>query len=108
MSHQIKTLPSGIVIENVPHKYDKYCWYIKGTFFIHNEGEPAFENKNGDKYWYQHNNEHRLDGPAIEYANGSKSYCVNGVSYEEEDYWNQLKVKEYKYLKEHPELQCFI
>ena len=109
MSYETKILPSGIVIEDRPNKYEKYCWYIEGTYIIHNEDEPAIEYKNGNKCWYQHNKYHRTDGPAIEYTDGHKYYWINGDrSYEEEEYWNHPKVKEYMYLKEHPELECFI
>jgi len=31
----------------------------------------------GSKYWYYENNFHRLNGPAIERANGDKEYWVN-------------------------------
>lgn len=84
MNYQIKTLPSGIVIENVPNDDQKYRWYIKGTHLLHNEGKPA-----------------------IEYANGAKYYCVGNVSYNEKDYWNHPNVLAFKYLKEHPELEAF-
>jgi hypothetical protein len=33
---------------------------------------------NGDKYWYLNGNCHRVDGPAIEYANGETRYSING------------------------------
>lgn len=33
----------------------------------------------GDKLWYNKNNQlHRLDGPAVEYADGSNEWYVNG------------------------------
>lgn len=108
MSYESKTLPSGIlIIKEERHKYKAYYWYIKGTSILHNEGEPAVGRINGTKWWYQYNKYHRSDGPAIEYANGSKSYYINGISYEEEDYWKLPDVKEFLYLKEHPELQAF-
>ena len=34
---------------------------------------------NGDKRWYNKNDKlHRLDGPAVEFANGTKWWCQNG------------------------------
>lgn len=124
MSYEIKTLPSGIIIENVPNDDQKYRWYIKGTHLLHNEGDLAIEYNNGDKCWYQHDKRHRLDGPSIEYLDGSKSkfhhldgqaieygdnkgYRINGQPYSEEEYWKHPAVLAYKYLKEHPELQAF-
>lgn len=107
MKYQTKTLPSGIVIENIPENNEKYRWLIKGTNILHNEGDLAVENISG-KFWLQQNKYHRLDGAAIEYTNGYKSYCINTLSYKEEDYWNHPAVKEYIYLKEHPELESFL
>lgn len=107
MKFETKVLPSGITVENRPHRSEKYCWYIKGTTIIHNEGEPAI-NIMGTKQWCQHGKLHRLDGPVIEYANGAKYYCVGNVSYNEKDYWNHPNVLAFKYLKEHPELEAFV
>jgi hypothetical protein len=39
---------------------------------------PAIEWANGDKYWYQNGKRHRIDGPAIEYADGDKIWYQNG------------------------------
>ena len=39
---------------------------------------PAVEYSDGTKYWYQNGFLHRLDGPAIEFSNGSKSWFQNG------------------------------
>ena len=39
---------------------------------------PAIEYANGDKYWYIDGKRHRLDGPASEYANGGKSWFIDG------------------------------
>lgn len=118
MSYQTKTLPSSIIIENRSNTVQKYRWYIKGTYFLHNEGEPAVEYKNGNKFWYQHHKFHRLDGPAMEYRlfdrdgslihTGGTLYYINSDSYEEEDYWKHPEVKRYMYLKEHPELEAFV
>ena len=35
-------------------------------------------NTNGGKFWYQDDELHRTDGPAIEYANGNKHWYQNG------------------------------
>jgi len=32
----------------------------------------------GTKHWYQNNKLHRVDGPAIEYADGTKFWYVDG------------------------------
>ena len=111
MSYETKILPSGIVIENRPGDAQdelKYCWFIEGTNLLHNEGKPAFEYNDGSKYWIQHNRFHRLDGPSIEFVSGYNNHYIYDVSYSKEDYWNHPKVKEYMYLKEHPELESFV
>lgn len=108
MNYETKTLPSGIIIENRPSGNYKYAWYIKNTWIVHNEGEPAMEYSNRNKSWYQHDKYHRLDGPAYEEANSYKRYYINDVSYEEEEYWNHPDVLAFKYLKKHPELKAFV
>lgn len=44
---------------------------------LHKLDGPAIEWKNGDKSWYVNGERHRLDGPAVEYLNGYKSWYVN-------------------------------
>ncbi len=41
---------------------------------------------NGDRYWYLNGEIHREDGPAIEYADGSKRWWLNGINYTEEEF----------------------
>ena len=43
---------------------------------------PAMEYSDGTKVWYLHGKRHRIDGPAIEWAYGDKSWCLNGFSLE--------------------------
>ncbi len=49
----------------------------------------------GDKAWYINDILHRIDGPAIEYANGSKFYWIMGKEYSYEDW---LSIKDYPLL----------
>ncbi len=42
--------------------------------------------ENGGKYWYQNGIFHRMNGPAIEYANGEKTWYLIGKQYTEEEY----------------------
>jgi len=45
----------------------------------------------GTKLWYRKKRLHRKDGPAIIYADGSKSWYLNGVCYEtKEKYFDAL------------------
>lgn len=44
---------------------------------LHRLDGPAIEWANGDKAWYQDDKLHRLDGPAYEGTNGYKSWWQN-------------------------------
>ena len=50
----------------------------------HREDGPAVESANGGKSWYLNGKRHREDGPAVESANGSKSWYLNGKLHREE------------------------
>jgi len=52
-------------------------WYKEGTDILHRENGPAVEFANGTKAWYQNGKYHRTDGPAIEYVDGNKYYYLN-------------------------------
>ena len=45
---------------------------------FHRIDGPAIEHANGSKYWYIDGKLHRVDGPAIERANGTKEWFVDG------------------------------
>ena len=55
---------------------NKY-WYNKQKE-LHREDGPAIEYAIGSKYWYKNGLLHREDGPAVECANGNKSWYVEG------------------------------
>ena len=52
----------------------------------HRKDGPAIEWANGDKSWYLNGKCHREDGPAIEYANGTKAWYLNGQFLTEEEF----------------------
>ena len=49
----------------------------------HREDGPAIEYADGSKAWYQNGRRHRADGPAIEWANGGKEWYWNGQCHRE-------------------------
>ena len=51
-------------------------WYLNGK--LHRIDGPAIEGANGDKRWYLNGKQHRIDGPAMEYTNGDKEWFLNG------------------------------
>jgi len=57
------------------------AWCKDGTYFYHKNDGPAVEYADGTKYWYQDGLRHRLDGPAVERVDGTKSYYLNGRYY---------------------------
>jgi hypothetical protein len=46
--------------------------------------------REGTKRWWLNGKRHRVDGPAIEYADGSKYWYFNGVGYTKQDYYREL------------------
>ena len=45
---------------------------------LHRLDGPAIEYAGGTKDWYQNDQLHRLDGPAVEWANGNTEWWQNG------------------------------
>ncbi len=48
--------------------------------------------KNGTRYWMKNGDYHRLDGPAIEYADGTKKYWIEGKEFSEKEFLEQIKI----------------
>ena len=57
---------------------DKFYYRDKTMTMRHRIDGPAIECADGYKAWFVDDKRHRLDGPAIEYANGSKEWYVDG------------------------------
>ena len=47
--------------------------------------------ENGDKFWYQNDKLHRLDGPAMEWSDGSKDYWIEDEKYSYEDWKKKVE-----------------
>jgi hypothetical protein len=56
-------------------------------------GNPEI-NKHGIKFWYQHGQLHRDDGPAIEWPDGEKSWYINNQYLSFDDWLNQLNMSD--------------
>jgi hypothetical protein len=67
-------------------KFGTKFWFQNDKF--HRVDGPAIEYADGLKYWYQNGLLHRLDGPAIEYPDGYKEWWYKGefisVTYQKE------------------------
>ena len=57
-------------------EYGSKRWYLNGK--CHRIDGPAVEYANGKKSWYLNGKCHRVNGPAIEYADGDKYWYLNG------------------------------
>ena len=69
---------SGPAVES-PH-YEQWCQ----NGICHREDGPAREWASGTKWWYVEGKLHRLDGPAMESANGTKLWFLNGRLHRED------------------------
>jgi len=57
---------------------DKRYYKNQKMTALHRLDGPAVEYADGRKFWYVDGKRHRLDGPAFEYANGPKAWYVDG------------------------------
>ena len=57
-------------------------WTLNGQ--DHRDDGPAIEFSNGSKQWWVHGKLHRLDGPAIESISGTKEWWLNGKRHRED------------------------
>jgi hypothetical protein len=73
------------------NEYGTY-WRLNGE--LHRENGPAIEYAGGTKYWYLNGKYHREDGPAIERSDGSKRWYLNDEYLTEEEFNKRTKVTE--------------
>lgn len=66
---------------------------------LHRVGGPANYGCDFEEY-YKHGKLHNLNGPAVSYPYGDKSYYIEGICYEEKEFYK--KVVEIKKEKKDP------
>jgi hypothetical protein len=66
-------------------------WYNEDGL-LHRLDGPAVERANGHKSWYQNGNLHRLDGPAVCGSHGGKQWYIGGVEYTEEKFLAKIEI----------------
>ena len=66
-------------------------WYFNSAGQLHRDDGPAIEYPDGSKSWCQNGQLHRTDGPAIECADGTKRWYINGVRLTEADFNQAVK-----------------
>jgi hypothetical protein len=61
----------------------------------HRTDGPAVEWANGSKQWWVNDQRHRTDGPAIEYTDGMKRWYIHGEELSEEEFrqWKRSQRK---------------
>ena len=52
-------------------------WWYNENNLRHRTDGPAIEYADGSKFWYLHDKCHRVDGPAVERADGTKHWYLN-------------------------------
>ena len=81
LQNQEELMTTQYIIKN-----DNGIFYYKDKEMTirHREDGPAVEWANGTKYWWLNGELHREDGPAIEWANGTKYWWLNGELHRED------------------------
>jgi hypothetical protein len=67
---------------------DKF-WCQNGQ--LHRINNPAAEYANGINWWCQYGKYHRLDGPAVEGLNGYKAWYIENIKYTEEEFNKKIQ-----------------
>ena len=66
-------------------------WYKDAKMTIrHRVGGPAIEWADGDKSWWLNGLRHRQHGPAVEYANGDQRWYLNGQQLTEQEHAHRV------------------
>ena len=60
--------------------------YFNNAYELHRTDGPAVEWAGGTKSWYQNGQLHRTDGPAIVYSDGTKEWYINGEELTEAEF----------------------
>ena len=58
---------------------------------LHRTDGPAIEYVDGSKSWCQNGQRHRTDGPAVEWPGGSKAWYINGERLNEAEFNQRVK-----------------
>ena len=66
-------------------------WYYNSAGQLHRDDGPAIEYPDGSKSWCQNGQLHRTDGPAVEYASGDKVWYINGKMLTESEFNQAVK-----------------
>jgi hypothetical protein len=62
---------------------------------LHCEDRPAMIHADGTKQWFINNKQHRLSGPAFEWANGKNGFYLDDKQMSEEEFLKDPRVIEF-------------
>ena len=66
-------------------------WYKDANCTVlHRTDGPAVEYADGSKVWYLNGHRHRTDGPAVEWADGYKEWWLNGEHLTQEEHLRRI------------------
>src|SRR5271166_2912295 len=80
--------------------------YYNDNNNLHREDGPAVEFANGDKHWCINGKLHREDGPAIELTYGTKYWYINGNLHREDGPAVELANGTTEYWCKHNKINC--
>ena len=66
-------------------------WYYNSAGQLHRIDGPAVEWASGTKSWYQNGERHRINGAAIECTNGYRLWFIHGVEMSEAEFNQRVK-----------------
>ncbi len=72
----------------------KYKYYNNRKEHNRVEG-PSLEYCDGSITWFKNNKIHKENGYAVEYGNGEKYYWVERINYGEREYWRIISLKRF-------------
>ena len=65
--------------------------YYNSAGLLHRDDGPAIEYPDGSKSWCQNGRLHRIDSPAVEWWNGDKAWYINGEELTESEFNQRVK-----------------
>jgi hypothetical protein len=74
-------------------QYGDKRWFNSNRKFHRDDG-PAIEYASGTKIWYEHSLVHRTDGPAVEWANGTNEWYLNDQRMSFEEWLDQVDISD--------------
>lgn len=64
---------------------------------LHREDGPAVEWDDGRKEWFQNDERHRIDGPAIYNYNNKAYFYIRSINFKDKEHWFRCLKPEEKY-----------